>query len=268
MNELINEARNKWSSFSDVFDVSRWLKVVDRHAYGMILIIKSRKEQLGSILNYYQDNYINDRLIQLGDYVAILGYQDHVAPYFRDLYSIEKSYGTKFADDDCLFIFLDGNTTICSAEDVLRYGRWILMDKQEEYTCEHIDSDDACELEYLLSSLIDSNYYGFENFKFVVDLIESAKKYEYLSLLIGAGLKGCPTAIVYIVSYLRYLKYQQNYYDSNLIKMLIRFCVIDRFMDMETLKLKIEKAFPGERIFEVFEAVYYYERFPKRDFWK
>jgi hypothetical protein len=123
MNELINEARNKWSSFSDVFDVSRWLKVVDRHAYGMILIIKSRKEQLGSILNYYQDNYINDRLIQLGDYVAILGYQDHVAPYFRDLYSIEKSYGTKFADDDCLFIFLDGNTTICSAEDVLRYGR-------------------------------------------------------------------------------------------------------------------------------------------------
>lgn len=268
MNELINEARNKWSSFSDVFDISRWLKVVDRHAYGMILIVKSREEQLGSILNYYQDDHINDKLIQFGDYVAILGYLNHVTPYFRDLYSLEKSYGTKFEDHDCLFVFLDGNTTICSAEDVLRYGRWILMDKQEEYTYEHIDSNDSCELEYLLSSLIESKYYGFENFKFVVDLIESSKKYEYLSLLIGAGLKGCPTAIGYVMNYLRYLKYQQNYYDPNLIKMLIRFCISERFMDLETLNMEIENAFPEERMFEITEAVYYYERFPKQSYWE
>lgn len=268
MNELINEARNKWSSFSDVFEVSKWLKVVDRHAYGMILIIKSRKEQLGSILNYYQDDYTNDKLIQLGDYVAILGYQDHVTPYIRDLYSIEKSYGTKFADHDCLFVFLDGNTTVCSAEDVIRHGRWILLDKQDEYIFEETKANDSCELEYLLSNLIQSSYYGFENFKLIVGLIESAKKYEYLSLLISVGLKGCPTALWYVLSYLRYLKYQQNYYDPNLIKMLIRFCISERFIDLETLNMMIEKAFPGERVFEVFEAVYYYERFPKRDYWE
>lgn len=268
MNELINEARNKWSDFYDVFDIMLWTKVVYRHAYGMILIVKTKKELLGSILNYYQDDHINNKLIQFGDYVVILGYQDHVLTYFRDLYNIEKSYGIKLADHDCLFVLLDGNTTICSAEDALRCGRWILMDKLEEYTYEHIDSYGSCELEYLLSSLIESNYYGSDNFKFVVDLIESTKKYEYLSLLIGAGLKSCPTAIGYIISYLRYLRYQRNYYDPNLLKLIIRFCIIERFMDLETLNMMIEKAFPGEQIFEVVEAVYYFEKFPKRDYWE
>lgn len=267
MNELINEARNKWSDFYDVFDIMLWTKVVYRHAYGMILIVKTRKEQLGSILNYFQDDFINNKLIQFGDYVAILDYQDHVLPYFRDLYNIEKSYGIKFADHDCLFVFLDGNTTICSAEDVLRCGRWILLDKQEEFIYDDILTSDPCELEYLLSKLVESNYFGFENFKYVIGLIESSKKYEYLSLVIGAGLKGCPTAIWYVLSYLKYLRYQQNYFDPNLIKMLIRFCLNERIVEMSKLNEIIEHSFPEERIFVTVEESLYYELYPPRSYW-
>ncbi len=268
MNELIIEAINEWSDFYDVFDITLWTKFVYRHAYGMILILKSKKEQLGSILHYYQDKYTDNKLIRFGNYIAVLGYEDYVMQYFRDLHILEKDYGTKLKDHDCLLVFLKSNTQICNAEDVLHYGRWILLDKQVEYISEDIITSDPCELEYLLSDLVESNYFGFENFKYVIGLIESAKKYEYLSLVYGAGLKGCPTAIWYALSYLKYLRYQRDYFDPNLLKMLIRFCMNERIIELSKLKENIENYFPGERIFVTVEETFYYELYPPRSYWE
>ncbi|MBV1708526.1 MAG: hypothetical protein KMY54_01590 [Erysipelothrix sp.] len=258
MNELIDELKIRWSSFRDVFDISIWNSIADLICAGIILIIKVRKEEIMNISDFYKSNHPSEELIVFGDFIVILGYRTYAISYLEDLFIIKDINSMTIEDKDCLFVYSSECKDIACADDLLNSGRWILIDKVDEYGLNQIEIVDSCELEYLFSKLVKSNYYGMKNIMRIIDLIESKKKYEYLSLLIGSGLDSCPNAYKYVLSYLKYLKNQQGYYDLDLIKMLFRFCFHGGFVDKEVIKDEFENAFPGKDIFEVMEGVYYY----------
>lgn len=258
MNELVDELKIRWSSFRIVFDVSVWNSIAEFICAGIILIVKVRKEEIKNIGDFYKHNHPSEELIVFGNFIVILGYRTYAISYLEDLFIIKDVYSMTIEDKDCLFVYSSECKDIACADDLLNSGRWILLDKIDEYKPNQIEVLDPCELEYLFSKLIRNNYFGMKNFMRIIDLIEQQKKYEYLSLLIGSGLDSCPTAYKYVLSYLKYLKSQHGYYDLDLIKMLFRFCFHGGFTDKEATKLEFENAFPGKDIHEVMEGVYYY----------
>lgn len=267
MSELINEARIEWSSFRDVFDVFEWVKFVDTDIGGMVLLIKTTKENQGAILTHYRHKAQTNQIIRFGSYFAIIDERPFVISLLEDLQSIINCYKVSIKDNDCLFLNVGVDTIIRNADDILTCGRWILLDKKEEYHFNLIEVRDKSEMEYLFSQLIFSNYFGFDNFKRIIDIIESTGRYEYLSLLIGAGLTSCPTAFNYTLSYLSYILKHRNYFDQDLLTMLFRFGFYHHFIDREPLKIMFESAFPGNKIYEVMEGVFYYSRLDYTRFW-
>jgi hypothetical protein len=267
MDDLISKARNEWSSFQTVFDVFDWMRFIGSDMWCLILIIKTKDENLGAVLHHYRNTIESGYIDRFGNYVAIKSNRAQCISFIEDIFRIKKNYHVAIDDSDCLFLNINDDTVIIGAYDVLEYGRWILLDHEDEYQFEKVDVIDKYELEYLLSQMNQCNYFGFKNFKRTVDIIENTGKYEFLSFLIGIGLMSCPMAYRYTLSYLTYLKNHKNYYNSDLLTMLFRFGFYHDLIDHDQLVTEFTSAFPDHAIYEVMETVYYYEKIEYTKYW-
>ena len=239
MNEEIEKVKSSWTSFYDWVDYATWRDLYGRgKTQNSIVIIRFKEKNIS--IAFVQDYLMYSDYFWFGNFLVLSYEQDVNTMVFDVNYRIRKR-GLKVDDDDIMFFSYNALSNIQKKKDILKFGRLILLEKEDHYKFTQIDKPDDKEFASLLFAASGYHYFGFEGIKRIIDIIEYKQCYEALFVVITNGLKTCYPSFDYILSYLEYLNDRRDYVNLELLRLLI----IDSTYKNEPIRVdKVINAFP------------------------
>lgn len=240
MNEEIEKVKSSWASFYDWVDYSSWKNLYGREKkYDSIVIIRFKEKNLS--IEFVQDYLMCSDYYWFGNFLVLNFAHDCISTIVFDVNNRLRKRGMKIDDEDIMFFSYNALSNIRKKKDILKFGRLILLEKEDHYKFTQIDKPDEIEFSSLLYAATRYRYFGFEGIKRIIDIIEYMQCYDTLYVVITNGLQACYPSFNYILSYLEYLSDRRDYVNLNLLRLLIIDSSYKNEMDRVD---KVIKAFP------------------------
>lgn len=248
MHELIESVKNGWASFRDWVDFDIWKKMDGRgDVLNSVVLVRFKDDCL--CLTFVQQFLDRTRHIWFGNYLALIYEHESIGPIIFEITYNLKKMGMNIEDQDILFF---SNHTLCeiqTIEDIVRKGRLILLEKEDNYTFTQIEKPDDKEFACLLYAANNYDHFGFEGLKRIIDIIEYRKSFEALYIVICSGLRSCYPSFNYILSYINYIYEHHNYLNLDILRLLLIHSSHNRELDR---KVKVVETFSSELSLEDF----------------